>query len=902
MPTRPDCDDMHTLLTRDISWLNARLDEVDVGDLETECGVLAAATASMLDTGEPSPSLRELDEHQIHSLLKRLTIRFHLRNKAEQLHIVRVNHQRESNANRDSSRPESLAEAIHAMAVDGRTLGEVMSVIESLDVQPTLTAHPTESRRRSIIEKQARIGDLLAVMDDASYSSEAEVRRAESAVRQTLALLLGTDEVRSRRLEVIDEVRNGIHFLAGTIWDAVPMLYRDLSDAIEQHYSERPELPVLLRYRSWIGGDRDGNPNVTAQFTHECLNEMRAAAIGRHADILEQLRRDMSLSAKRVSILPELLESIECDERSRPLDPHVVRHLQHEPFRVKIRHMQQRLGSAQYTAAMYLADLRLLQRSLEHAGLEESAHRGLVSEAILAVRTFGFHLAALDVRQHSRVHEAAVDEMLRLAAVEKDYASMSESERYALLVRELQTSRPLLARGGQVSADTRELLETLDVLAQAHAAEPESVGSYIVSMAHDASDVLEVLVLLREAGLWTISDNLVRCPIDVVPLFETVDDLRGAADVMRSLFSEQVYNAHIQARGTFQEIMLGYSDSNKDGGYWTANWELYRGQDELARVCNDAGVSLRFFHGRGGTVARGGGRAHRAILASPASSHNGRIRFTEQGEVISFRYAMPALAQRHIEQIVNAMITVTASGRPQPAGESGAGASTIGPLMETLAAQSRESYRAFIDAPEFWPAFIQYSPVLHIGELPIASRPVSRGGGDLTFDQLRAIPWVFAWTQMRYNLPGWYGLGTAFTEHVLSDEDQLQHCRDEYAVGGFFRAFIDNAQQEMARARLEVAQWYLRDDSRMLHEQLTAEFVRGRDAILAITGQHALLDNNPVIQQSIRERNPDTDMINALQVELLRRWRESDESEEPAVQSLILLSVNALAAAMQSTG
>jgi phosphoenolpyruvate carboxylase len=407
-------------------------------------------------------------------------------------------------------------------------------------------------------------------------------------------------------------------------------------------------------------------------------------------------------------------------------------------------------------------------------------------------------------------------------------------------------------------------------------------------------------VLLREVGLWRIEGGVVRCPIDVAPLFETVEDLEHAVPVLESLFSDPVYGGQLDARGRFQEIMLGYSDSNKDGGYVASTWRLQVAQDRVARACRDHGVELRFFHGRGGTVARGGGRANRAILSAPAASRNGRIRFTEQGEVISFRYAMPALARRHLEQMVNAVLLATADAGTIDDHADDA----LEAVMESISNRSREVYRALVDDPAFWPVFVSRSPVLHIGELPIASRPVSRGGGDLDFDGLRAIPWVFSWTQMRANVPGWYGLGSAFEEAFARDGSLLAACRASYADGGWFRSLVDNAQQEMARARLSVAGWYLFGDADgdALHARLVTEFERTTRVVLAITGQKAILDNNPVIQQSIIERNPDTDLINALQVELLERWRKAGDADRPVIAGLVMLSVNALAAAMQSTG
>ncbi|MEE2681441.1 MAG: phosphoenolpyruvate carboxylase [Planctomycetota bacterium] len=881
-------------LARDVSWLHSRLAEslADVASEDIDRIRLAART--MLDTGTPDPELGELPHERIDSLLKLLTIRFHLRNKAEQLHITRVNRARALEVATGGPRPESLADAVRTLADAGRSYDELMSTLAALDVQPTLTAHPTESRRRSVIAKQDRIAELLVTRNQTALTPSEE-RALESDVRQTLAQLLATDEIRSRRLDVIDEVRNGIHYLGGTIWNAVPALYRDLADAIETTYGRRPVLPVLLHYRSWIGGDRDGNPFVTAERSRSAFAEMRAVAIDRHHAILDELHRELSLSERRVPIDPELSASIARDEAESPLDPEAIRHLDREPFRVKLTHMQARLGKPDYDCVRYLGDLGLIQSALRYAGLEETADRGGVADALVAAHTFGFHLAALDIRQHSRVHESAVAELFQLAGVSENYLSLTEVERRELLEAELATARPLLARGQEPGEATHELLDGLAVFSEAIRRDPRSVGTYVISMAHDVSDLLEVMVLLREAGLWTIVDGNVYCAVDVAPLFETVDDLDRAGGILTELFENPAYRSCLESRGRFQEVMLGYSDSNKDGGYWAANWRLQAAQQDLARIARKAGVSFRFFHGRGGTVARGGGRANRAILASPPETRNGRIRFTEQGEVISFRYAMPEVAHRHLEQIINAMMIATAT--PDDAVPVDA---SFRELMDRLSESSRLAYRNLIDAEPFWSMFVDRSPVLFIGDLPIASRPVSRSGQAVTFENLRAIPWVFAWTQMRYNAPGWYGVGTAFEQLVLEDAVLLERCRSAYAEGGFFRAFIDNAQQEMARARLDVAAWYTSGSGGGMHQLLVEEFRRTKDAVLTITGQAGLLDNNPVIQQSILERNGDTDLINVLQVELLRRWREGDRGEE--LKTLILLSVNALAAAMQSTG
>ena len=887
-------------LARDISWLHSRLDESTTDLAHQDIELLHRIAGTMLETGTLDPALSDLTLDRIDAILKLLTIRFHLRNKAEQLHITRVNRQREMNATEEIPRPESLADAIATLASSGAALEQVLETLAELDIQPTLTAHPTESRRRSVIAKQDRIAELLVIQNSGDLAIS-EGKALESDVRQTLTQLMATDEIRSRRLDVIDEVRNGIHYLGGAIWSAVPGLYRDLVDAIEDRYQERVELPVILRYRSWIGGDRDGNPFVTAERSAIAFEEMREVALERHHETLDELHHELSLSDRRVEVDPELMHSIELDEAESPLDEMSIRHLEHEPFRVKLSHMQMRLGSEEYDVDRYIDDLTTIQDALRFAGLEETADRGGIADALVTARTFGFHLAALDIRQHSRVHESAVTELFALAGVSADYRALGEIERRALLEAELTTARPLLALGQELTLETSELLEGLTVFAEAIERDPDSVGTYIISMAHDVSDLLEVLILLREVGLWTIVDGTVHSAIDVAPLFETVDDLDQAGRILAEMLENPAYKPQLEARENFQEIMLGYSDSNKDGGYWAANWRLHAAQQDLAMIAGDADVSFRFFHGRGGTVARGGGRANRAILASPPETRNGRIRFTEQGEVISFRYAMPALANRHLEQIANAML-LASSGCAGTADEASIDAvDAADGLMDQLAAVSRETYRALIDDPGFWPVFEDRSPVRFIGELPIASRPVSRSGGGLQFENLRAIPWVFSWTQMRCNVPGWYGVGTAFDRVVSGDESKLDACRSAYRAGGHFRAFIDNAQQEMARARLLVGGWYL-GTADGLHPRIAAEFELAERAILAITGQGGLLDNNPVIRESIRERNPDTDLINAIQVELLRRVRDEAYDDEVEMKNVVLLGVNALAAAMQSTG
>lgn len=842
---------------------------------------------------EARRQLRALDEEEILGLLRSFTTFFHLVNQAERQEIVRINRAR----SRVGAVPDSIEEAVATLQAEGRTLDEVVALIGRLDIQPTLTAHPTEARRRSILHKQQRIAELLTGLRRGD-PTPVEAERMLDELGAQITLLLGTDEVRSARPTVREEVEQGLYFLQGTIWETVPRIHQDLRGALLRRYGSAPDLPAFLRYRSWIGSDRDGNPNVTAAVTRATLAGQRRLALQKHLAELRELRRELSLSARRVPVPEALLRSLEADAAEIALPEAQLRGFAREPYRLKTSFVMARLerlleeeqdGAAGYDADALLADLRLMERCLEESGFEEVARNGRLRPLIVRVQTFGLHVAALDVRQHSRVHEAAVAALLVRAGVAERYAELPEEERLRILSAELRNPRPLLPRGAELPPEAAEALATFEVIRDALRRDPRSIGSFVVSMTHDLSDLLEPMLLAREVGV---------PGLDFVPLFETIEDLDAAGGWMNALLAHPVYREHLAARGDFQEIMLGYSDSNKDGGYWMSNWALHGAQRRLGEVCRRHGVGFRLFHGRGGTVGRGGGRANQAIASLPAVVHNGRIRFTEQGEVISFRYALPEIAQRHLEQIVNATLLATAAT---------AGAADEPPsdtaLLDRIAARAMWAYRELIDAPGFWRWYTRVTPIEQISRLPIASRPVSRKpAAEVDFDGLRAIPWVFAWTQTRYGVPGWYGTGAALTE-ALADPGSADALRRMYRDWPFFRAVVDNAQLEMARARLEIAREYAaRAEGAPFHEIIARDFERAREGLLEVTGQAELLDDSPVIRKSIALRNPYTDVLNLLQVELLERHRDAPEEERERLGEALLLSVNGIAAAMQSTG
>ncbi|HET98414.1 MAG TPA: phosphoenolpyruvate carboxylase, partial [Desulfurivibrio alkaliphilus] len=781
---------------------------------------------------------------------------------------------------------------------------------------------PTEARRRSILYKQKRIAALL----DRLGVEEAMVEEREeilTEIANQISLLLATDDIRMVRPTVDDEVESGLYFVRNAIWNTVPRIYQDLRAALQRHYGEAPAiLPAILRFRSWIGSDRDGNPFVTAQVTRRTWFYQRRVVLRLYQEELRELRRELSLSGRQHPPV-SLLRSIEEDAARLSLDENRSRRYRYEPYRLKISYMMVRLqqlqqqaeahqlpasGADAYDSPALLADLHLLADSLKESGFGRLVSHGRLGRLLIQVRTFGFHLVALDFRQHSRVHEEGVATLLRLAEVDGDYSALDEKSRLELLAAELANPRPLLPRGCELPPEIRELLESLLLVGELQRHDPAAMGSYIISMTHAVSDLLEVMLLAKEAGIWSRRAGMVVSSLDLVPLFETIEDLGLAEQLLRGMFANPVYRAHLAARGDFQEVMLGYSDSNKDGGYWMANWALHQAQERLGSVCREYGIELRLFHGRGGSVGRGGGRTNQAIMALPPVVHNGRIRFTEQGEVITFRYAFPEIAHRHLEQIVNAMLRAGAVAVDRKAGNGGSGGEVAAwgaAVMERLANAGMEAYRKLVRDPDFWAWYTRITPIEQISRLPIASRPVSRkAAGEVDLDGLRAIPWVFAWTQTRYIVPGWYGTGAALALQ-LQEEGGRERLRRMYEEWPFFQMLVDNARQELARTRLEIAKHYADlapGSGAKFHRQISDDFAAARTALPQLTGEREPLDAEPALQRSIGLRNPYTDALNLLQVELLGRFHASGGEEREALRDALFLSVNGIAAAMQSTG
>lgn len=861
--------------------------------------------------------ISSLTKNELREILRMYTTFFHLVNSLEQHEISDINRKREFEETKDAPRKESIAEAVFAMKTAGYSYAEAVDIFEKMDIQPTLTAHPTEARRRSVLTKQEEITAMINKLGCKELTSD-ESRAMNKEILNELHLLLLTDEVRSEKLSVEDEVENGLFYFTHSIWDAVPKLYEDINQAFETYYGQIPDSPIVLKYRSWIGGDRDGNPNVTSAVTWQTVVEQRKTALGLYLKDLNELRRYLSVSYKQTTISALLRESLRDEETNNPLSDLYERRYKHEPYRRKVTHMMQYIQAQldvlekgksdilevapKYTSEHFIADLELIKKSLIEHDLLGLAHHGRLHDILIRAKTFGFHLSSLDIRQHSKLHEETVDELLRNAKVADNYPALTEDEKIALLVNELSNPRPLCPVRSKRSEVAERVLSVFEEIRDMLALDVNTVGSYIVSMTHGVSDMLEVLLLAKEFGLWYYSDGKVDSQIDVVPLFETIEDLEESSRFMEEMFRHPLFSEQIKARGNFQEIMLGYSDSNKDGGYWMANWALNKAQNSLGRVCRKYNINFRLFHGRGGTVGRGGGQSNKAITAMPPVSNNGRIRFTEQGEVISFRYSLPAVAHRHLEQIVNAMVVVSMAQKTESSYLNDDDDDETA-LMEVLSLVAMQTYRDLIDNEDFWNWYSDITPIEHIGKLPIASRPVSRSSaGKMVFDNLRAIPWVFAWTQVRYNVPGWFGIGEALTAIQKDKPEAKTILKKWYDEWRFFYAILNNAQREMARTHLPTSLIY-NNGNLKFHKKIEEDYKKAEKAIIELAGTEKILDHNPVIQRSILFRNPFTYPLNIIQSVLLTEWRDAvDTAAREELTELLFLNINGIAAAMQSTG
>ena len=837
-------------------------------------------------------------------LVRAFSIYFHLINLAEQRHRVRILRER---ARAGVALQESIAAGVAALRDEGIPFSTLQGAVQQLEVRPVFTAHPSETRRRTLLQHLARTADLIAQLDDphATPHSRAVI---QDDLRERITLLWQTAEARMEKPSVLDEVGSMLHILSGTVYTVAPQIQRSLDTAVERAYpyDQRTGTPTFLRFGSWVGGDRDGNPMVNAEVTRAAARMARAAILQRYQEEVQALGRDLSISARLAGASPELMESIDRDRTD--LGTQRVKSWADEPYRRKFGLIAERLRrterdepSRYHSADALLADLHLIRESLLARGGQRIA-RGALLDLIRRVAIFGFHFAELELRQHADRYKAAVNELLQLAGG-PDYAVLDEAGRQAALERELAGARLGLPPEA-LSPATREALNIFRAMADIQQRNgPQACQTVIISMCRAPSDILAVLLLAREASLFSWSGSeIASSRLDVVPLFEEIGELQSCGEILQRLGSIPVYRAALAARGNRQQVMLGYSDSNKDGGYLAATWQTYCAQSALARAAQALGIELIVFHGRGGAIGRGGGPTGRAILARPPEASIPKLKVTEQGEVIFARYGHPVIAERHFEQVISSLLlSALESSTHEPEAE-------WVQTMERLAATSRQHYEALVKgAPDFLAFFQQATPFPELGTLNLASRPVSRSGSAaLAFDDLRAIPWVFSWTQIRANLPGWFGLGSALQAEI--GNGGLERLQAMYRGWRFFAMALDNTQLSLGTADMATVRRYMtlaKNGSRVF-QHITAEYEQSVSALLQITRQHELLERSPVLSRSIKLRNPYVDALHVAQIALLRRYRtlpdDTPPEERAALLDAIHHSINGIAAGLQTTG
>ena len=856
--------------------------------------------------------IEAMSVEELRRIVRAFSVYFQLVNIAERYHRVRRRRQYESAPDNPPQRA-SLASALARLKGEGLGQEALRRVLEEMSVGLVMTAHPTEAMRRSIRRKHVRIGEMLESMETPSLTWK-ERRRLEEDLAEEITVLWQTEELRVRRPEVGQEIERTLLFFENPLISATLEAYREFEDELSRQFPEgTPRLGCVLEYGSWVGGDQDGNPFVEPEMITTALGLHRETIIGRHLASVGSLADHMSQSVGLIPVSDELRRSVGRDEGLMPdlvarygeLDPNEV-------YRRKLLFMSERLrralrqpGSplAYSSVSGFVDDLRTIRESLLQNGGARVAEGGL-RDLIRQAEVFGFHLAKLDVRQERSTVVRAVA-LLVGSKTGEDILEMDEAARAALLRRLLADPGLSLPEPEDVPEETRKVLETFWRIRRAkdeHSGTP--VETFILSMARNASDVLSVQPLARRAGLLEVDEDG-RCSanyLKVTPLFETVDDLRRAPEVLGLLLEDPFYRSSLRASDDLQEIMVGYSDSGKDAGYVTSNWTLYKAQGLLCSVAQRYGVNLRLFHGRGGSAGRGGGPSYQAIMAQPHHTLQGRIRITEQGEVISFKYSMRGLARRNLDTVLAAVLEASADETPS---EPDPGWVEV---MEDLSAKARKAYLNLVyEDEDFLTFFSEASPIGELSLLNMGSRPTRRVPNP-TVDSLRAIPWVFAWTQNRFLLPSWYGAGTALGD-FLAEAEGLALLREMYEGWPFFRTLVDFMQMTLAKSDLRVAENYtslvsdpaIRD---RLWSRISEEHHDCVKAVLLITENAHLLDDSPVLQRSIRLRNPYVDPLSYVQVALLRRLRalKEDSPAKEDVLNVLLLSISGVSSGMLNTG
>ncbi|WP_067843294.1 phosphoenolpyruvate carboxylase [Amphibacillus sediminis] len=905
-------------LNQDVNYLNQILDKVlrhEGGEeLLNTVKHLRSLSRALREDDQPNnfdqlkKEINKLEPPLREKVIRAFSVNLQLYNIAEQ--NFRGRRRREYQMQDDDViQTRSLQEGVNILYDNNISVEQVEQALQELSLELVITAHPTEATRRTMLRIHQRIADLLKKWEFA-YSRYSK-KVIQEMIENEILILWQTAEIREKKPSVMKEVSNGLYFFDQVLFNVLPSLHQDLEDILEDKYNHRFHVPAFLRFGSWIGGDRDGNPYVTAKTTYKTLQEHRALALTKYKESIDKLKEKLSQSNKKVTVSEELTESIAKDQQELQYNGW---HKQDEVYRVKLGLILRRLQLTEaddplgYPDAHALRDdLLLIQDSLEmHHPCRNPIK--LLRHVIRQVQIFGFHLATLDVRNHSGEHENTITEILRQVGIAEDYKSLDEEAKLATLIKVLEDPRPLISIYDEFSPESQEMIETFRTIKNAKDTFGErAIEVYLISMTTSVSDILEVLVLAKEVGLYRVyPDGKVHSRLHVAPLLETIDDLKFGPKMIKRLFEIPLYRKHLEARGDLQEIMLGYSDSSKDGGNLTANWELYKTQDEIHSIASSYGVKLKYFHGRGGSLGRGGSPLYASLLSQPPITLGDGVKITEQGEVLSSRYLLPDIAYRSLEQATNVLLTSIA-GITQTEKQAEMPKEQAKQAMAHISEAALNKYQDLVFGDkDFLKYFNQGTPLNELGALNIGSRPMKRKGSN-RFEDLRAIPWVFAWTQSRQLLPAWYAAGTGLKAY-LDETNNLAFLQELYQHWPFFQVTINNLQMALTKADLEIADVYTdmienQTISQRIFNQIKEEHALTKEIVLQIVQQQELMDHQPNIKESVKLRNPLVDPLNLIQVHLIKQLRELEKYEEsPALLEEVLQTINGIAAGLRNTG
>ena len=915
-----------SLLNRDIELLAGMLGEVILThggeSLQSQVEkIKALAKSARFDSNSNTYNELRAEISGLNGTVRQDVIRafstfFHLINVAEQNHRIRRNRQYQLEDTK-TDQPFSIENAILNLKEMGYTASDIERALPHLSLELIMTAHPTEATKRQVLVIQKRLALLLKQLDT-PMSTQKEIDFVKENILNEVAILWQTNELHASKPTVPDEVKSGLYYFEETLFDVLPDLHRELEVSLRRHYpGNNWKIPNFLRFGSWIGGDRDGNPFVTHDVTWRTLELQRELVMKKYLTVFDYLIDRYSYCTTRITVSSELVDLVATKE-SRYLDDTERHSVASEMYRRALTFMRHRLTQVGISddgydsTAELLAELEIIRESLKfHLPSQDELRR--INRFIRQIELFGFHLASLEIRNHSGEHEDAIGEILAKVNICKNYKTLPEMEKIKVLNGVLIDPRPMLLMGESYSDATREVIATFKTIKRAHNDfGPVAIPIYLISMTQAASDILEVLVLAKEVGLYYLHpDGTVSSTLNISPLLETIDDLTQGQAIMRELFAMPLYRHHLTLLGDKQEVMLGYSDGSKDGGTLAANWKLYQAQIEINQLASEYGIHIKFFHGRGGSLGRGGGPLNRSILSKPMQTVTSGIKITEQGEVLASRYLLADIAMRSLEQAVSTLlqevtksVKIATDTKPVYQNEKWLD------VLNEIADASFKKYRSLVfEDDAFFDYYCAVSPLDEIGALNIGSRPMKRQN-KLTFEGLRAIPWVFGWMQNRQLLPGWFAAGTGLSTFAMKDKRHLDLMRLLYQEWPFFNAIIDNLHMALMKADMQTATAYLAlaDDqanAERIFDNIKTEYELTKQMVLSISENKALMDQFPRVQESIHYRNPLLDPLNYLQVDLLAELHASDAQDTEKYTEILtqtLLTISGIAAGLRNTG